>query len=116
MSMQTIERTFRGLVHPFSHVFIIIVNTTIIFQGGENEAIEGDPKYLAPEILNQRFGPPADIFSLGMTILELATDLDLPKQGDTWQKLRQGVLPPAASRKFLTSVAYNIEHEVFDIV
>ncbi|XP_068215222.1 membrane-associated tyrosine- and threonine-specific cdc2-inhibitory kinase-like [Palaemon carinicauda] len=63
----------------------------------EREELEGDPKYLAPEILDVKFGPPADTFSLGMTILELATDLDLPKHGDAWQKLRQGELPPAAS-------------------
>ncbi|KAK7063100.1 Protein kinase, membrane associated tyrosine threonine 1 [Halocaridina rubra] len=66
-------------------------------QGGELEALEGDPKYLAPEILESKFGPPADIYSLGMTILELATDLDLPRQGEPWQRLRMGELPPAAS-------------------
>lgn len=70
-------------------------------QGPVHEAVEGDPKYLAPELMNLQFGPPADIFSLGMTILELATDLDLPKQGETWQLLRQGNLPPAASSKCL---------------
>ena len=32
-------------------------------------------------------------FSLGMTILELASDLDLPRGGDGWHILRQGHLP-----------------------
>lgn len=64
-----------------------------------HEAVEGDPKYLAPELMKLQFGSSADIFSLGMTILELATDLDLPKQGEMWQQLRQGGLPPVASRK-----------------
>lgn len=64
-----------------------------------HEAVEGDPKYLAPEIMNLQFGPPADLFSLGMTVLELATDLDLPKHGEMWQLLRQGNLPSAASGK-----------------
>ena len=68
-------------------------------KGVDHEAVEGDPKYLAPELMNQEFGPPADLFSLGMTILELATDLDLPKHGDAWQMLRQGELPPAANSK-----------------
>ena len=36
----------------------------------------------------------ADIFSLGMTILELATDLDLPRSGDLWHQLRNGHIPP----------------------
>ncbi len=35
----------------------------------------------------------ADIFSLGMTILELATDLDLPRSGDLWHELRSGKIP-----------------------
>lgn len=64
--------------------------------GPVKEAMEGDPKYLAPEVMNLQFGASADIFSLGMTVLELATDLDLPKQGDMWQSLRQGKLPPVA--------------------
>ncbi len=35
----------------------------------------------------------ADVFSLGMTILELATDLDLPRSGDLWHELRTGKIP-----------------------
>ena len=35
----------------------------------------------------------ADIFSLGITILELATDLDLPRSGDPWHQLRNGQIP-----------------------
>ncbi|KAK4326865.1 hypothetical protein Pmani_002635 [Petrolisthes manimaculis] len=69
-----------------------------ISQGPVHEAVEGDPKYLAPEVMELQFGPPADLFSLGMTILELATDLDLPRQGEAWQMLRQGTLPLAANR------------------
>merc|ERR1712051_970335 len=43
-------------------------------------AVEGDPRYLATETLGERkFTKAADIFALGVTILELATDLDLPK-------------------------------------
>jgi serine/threonine protein kinase len=56
---------------------------------------EGDPKYLAPEILksSNNITCAADIFSLGMSILELATDLDLPRGGDTWHQLRNGQIP-----------------------
>lgn len=73
--------------------FGLVIETS---QGPVKEAMEGDPKYLAPEVMNLQFGASADIFSLGMTVLELATDLDLPKQGDMWQSLRQGKLPPVA--------------------
>ncbi len=59
------------------------------------EVQEGDPKYLAPEVLNNNNNITfaADIFSLGMTILELATDLDLPRGGDPWHQLRNNQIP-----------------------
>lgn len=58
-----------------------------------NDAIEGDPKYLAPELLEGKFGKHADIFSLGMFMLEMASDLELPRSGDNWHVLRNGSLP-----------------------
>lgn len=45
---------------------------------------------MAPEVLEGAFEKPADVFSLGLLILELATDVDLPAQGDSWQNLRHG--------------------------
>jgi serine/threonine protein kinase len=56
---------------------------------------EGDPKYLAPEVLHSNYNITcaADVFSLGMTILELATDLDLPRGGEAWHQLRNGQIP-----------------------
>ncbi len=59
------------------------------------EAIEGDPKYLAPEVLQNcnNITCAADVFSLGMTILELATDLDLPRSGELWHQLRNAQVP-----------------------
>ena len=32
----------------------------------------------------------ADIFSLGATLLEIASSMNLPQQGKLWQKLREG--------------------------
>ncbi|BFZ03969.1 hypothetical protein BsWGS_07008 [Bradybaena similaris] len=58
-----------------------------------NDAIEGDPKYLAPELLEGKFGKHADVFSLGMFMLEMASDLELPRSGDNWHVLRNGSLP-----------------------
>lgn len=67
---------------------------TVDLRKGEiRDAQEGDPKYLAPELLEGKFGKPADVFSLGMTILEVATDLDLPRNGDGWHQLRRGNIP-----------------------
>ena len=51
---------------------------------------------MATEILESRmFTKAADIFSLGVTILELACDLDLPKHGPLWHKLRKEGPDPA---------------------
>lgn len=51
---------------------------------------EGDKYYMAPETLEGHYDKPADIFSLGLLILELATDVELPSQGSSWQNLRHG--------------------------
>jgi len=50
---------------------------------------EGDSKYLAPEVLRGNISKSCDIFSLGITILELACDLDLPSKGTLWSELRE---------------------------
>ncbi|KAL1264112.1 hypothetical protein QQF64_004467 [Cirrhinus molitorella] len=54
---------------------------------------EGDPRYMAPELLRGEYGTAADIFSLGVSILELACNIEVPKGGDDWQQLRRGHLP-----------------------
>ncbi|KAK7098663.1 membrane-associated tyrosine- and threonine-specific cdc2-inhibitory kinase-like [Littorina saxatilis] len=58
-----------------------------------SESPEGDAKYLAPELMKGHFGKPADVFSLGLTIMELAGDLDLPRGGEGWHRLRESQLP-----------------------
>ncbi|KAF8514239.1 kinase-like protein [Hysterangium stoloniferum] len=50
---------------------------------------EGDREYMAPEILRGLYGPAADIFSLGMVMLETATNIVVPDMGDDWHKLRE---------------------------
>lgn len=53
---------------------------------------EGDSKYLAAEVLNDKPTKAADIFSLGITILELATDLELPMNGIFWHEIRNRMI------------------------
>ncbi|KAF3914789.1 hypothetical protein ABW20_dc0101685 [Dactylellina cionopaga] len=54
---------------------------------------EGDREYLAPEVLQRhQYDRPADIFSLGLTLLEIAANVQLPDNGPSWQKLREGDL------------------------
>lgn len=51
---------------------------------------EGDRTYLAPEVLtNHHYSPAADVYSLGLIVLELAANVQLPEMGDAWRKLRE---------------------------
>jgi len=59
------------------------------------ENMEGDPKYLAPEVMQGRFTKACDVFSVGATLLELACDLDLPRGGHLWHDLRSRGPDPA---------------------
>ncbi|PPQ66309.1 hypothetical protein CVT24_007306 [Panaeolus cyanescens] len=49
---------------------------------------EGDKLYLAPEVLQGQYGKAADVFSFGMTILETASNIVVPDQGEGWHRLR----------------------------
>ncbi|KAK5135763.1 hypothetical protein LTR08_004749 [Meristemomyces frigidus] len=53
---------------------------------------EGDREYIGPEVLCGRFDKPADIFALGMIMLETAGNIVLPDNGASWQRLRKGDL------------------------
>lgn len=64
----------------------------------ETGGIEGDPKYLAPEVLQGQFTPACDVFSLGVTMLEVSTDLDLPREGPLWHQLRKQGPEPALTQ------------------
>jgi len=60
-------------------------------KSGWKDAIEGDAKYMAPELLRTSTpGKPADIFSLGVLLFQLVTKNELPSRGKLWQQLRNG--------------------------
>eukprot|EP00123_Amoebidium_parasiticum_P014407 comp22488_c0_seq1/m.33924 comp22488_c0_seq1/g.33924 ORF comp22488_c0_seq1/g.33924 comp22488_c0_seq1/m.33924 type:complete len:455 (-) comp22488_c0_seq1:505-1869(-) len=67
-------------------------------QKREQDHQEGDPKYLAPELLNGQFDCPADIFSTGIMMLEIADNYELPNNGPVWTQLRSGWLPDIPHR------------------
>lgn len=57
---------------------------------------EGDREYIAPEVLARHmYDKPADIFSAGLMMLEIAANIVLPDNGVHWQKLRSGDLSDA---------------------
>jgi mitosis inhibitor protein kinase SWE1 len=51
---------------------------------------EGDREYIGPEILMGHYDKPADIFALGLIMFETAGNVELPDNGLSWQKLRNG--------------------------
>lgn len=59
-----------------------------------DEIEEGDARYLAPELLNSEEYQDkpeltkADVFSLGITLLEIATGYTIPMNGNDWHDLR----------------------------
>ncbi|SCV00878.1 LAMI_0G07888g1_1 [Lachancea mirantina] len=63
--------------------------------GFENE---GDREYIAPEIISEGiYDFRADIFSLGLMIVEIAANVVLPDNGHAWHKLRSGDLSDAGN-------------------
>ncbi|KAI9675600.1 MAG: hypothetical protein M1817_000966 [Caeruleum heppii] len=61
---------------------------------------EGDREYIGPEILKGQFDKPADVFALGLIMLEIAANVELPDNGPTWQKLRTGDMSDVPSLTF----------------
>lgn len=70
----------------------------------EGVDVEGDREYMAPEMLKGNVGPSADIFSLGLIILEAAANVVLPDNGPTWIALRSGDLSEVPSLTWTPSI------------
>ncbi|KAI1612120.1 mitosis inhibitor protein kinase SWE1 [Exophiala viscosa] len=63
---------------------------------------EGDREYMAPEVLMGKYDKPADIFALGLIMLETAGNVALPDNGVSWQKLRNGDMSDVPSLTWST--------------
>lgn len=73
---------------------------------------EGDRRYIGPEILLGRYDKPADIFSLGLMLLEMACNVDLPDNGYAWIRLRNHDLSDVGSLTLSDGVQEAIPAEV----
>jgi mitosis inhibitor protein kinase SWE1 len=71
---------------------------------------EGDREYIGPEILMGQYDKPADIFALGLIMLETAGNVELPDNGSSWQKLRNGDMSDVPSLTW-SSEASNISRD-----
>ncbi|EED87210.1 hypothetical protein THAPSDRAFT_263755, partial [Thalassiosira pseudonana CCMP1335] len=61
--------------------------------GTKDDGQEGDTAYMPNELLSTCVKHPgADIFSLGLTLYEIAASVDwtVPREGDRWHELRRG--------------------------
>ena len=63
---------------------------------------EGDREYIGPEILLGQYDKPADVFALGLIMLEIAGNVQLPDNGPTWQRLRSGDMSDVPSLSWST--------------
>ncbi|GJQ67448.1 hypothetical protein Trydic_g5113 [Trypoxylus dichotomus] len=90
---------------------LLDLNETPVSIGIKTGSSEGDAKYLAKEILEGVYSHAADIFSLGISMLELASDVILPGNGPLWHSLRDGTfsseyfkLVPSRLRSVITKM------------
>ena len=78
--------------------------------------LEGDRNYIAPELLNDKiYTPFADIFSVGLIILEIAANVILPDNGTPWRKLRSGDLSDAG-RLSSDNISEFLNHQLSSLV
>ncbi|KAF5283575.1 hypothetical protein FQR65_LT13830 [Abscondita terminalis] len=64
---------------------------------------EGDGKYVALEVLREKiYSKAADVFSLGLLMMETVSDVVLPNSGPDWIHIREGAVPECYTQRCLT--------------
>ena len=78
-----------------------------------SEDLEGDSMFISPELFYKNkdaITKKTDIYSLGLSILQILTNIDLPNNGSTWQLIRTVGIP----KEFLDKIpSFEGENEIF---
>ena len=78
-----------------------------------SEDFEGDSIFISPELFykdKKKKKKKTDIYSLGLSILQILTNIDLPNNGSTWQLIRTVGIP----KEFLDKIpSFEGENEIF---
>lgn len=77
---------------------------------------EGDSRYMSLELLNGSFTDltKCDIFSLGISVYEIVTQIPLPANGEYWHQLRHELFPThhTTTKKLKTLEVIMTEEEI----
>mmetsp|Transcript_21734 Transcript_21734/g.34342 ORF Transcript_21734/g.34342 Transcript_21734/m.34342 type:complete len:594 (-) Transcript_21734:79-1860(-) len=78
------------------------------------DGCEGDSKYMAPELMQNNAIPTeaADVFSLGLLMVEITTREPLPSEGEKWRDLRRG----RAREHLLGTVSRSLEAVILQML
>ncbi|KAK6089242.1 hypothetical protein P3W45_001761 [Vairimorpha bombi] len=74
---------------------------------GEDITLDGDKRYMGPEVLQNICTPSSDIFSLGLIYIEILHGINLPKKGTPWQRLRKNDFRGIGMNKILRRMLYS---------
>ena len=81
-----------------------------------NDIVEGDPKYISKELFEcldsislKKINNKTDIFSLGLTFLEIIAKIELPSNGQLWKDLRNSGNDILSNKTFINSNISDIE-------
>ena len=81
-----------------------------------DDIIEGDSKYISKELFEcldsislKKINNKTDIFSLGLTILEIIAKIELPSNGQLWKDLRNSGSDILSNKIFINSNISDIE-------
>ena len=105
--------------------FQLILNDFCLSRKEENirkislDELEGDSIYISPELFYKNMGTinhKIDIFSLGLSILEILIEDELPKNGSLWQEIRNREIPQYVFDKIIILENNNDRNKFIELI